>query len=122
MRNVNCMVAIFASAIIVLASCTTNDPAPADLTYIPPINGAFWTNTADPNHTFDFNADSSNINVSTGIFTGTETLNSTVSNLTGSFSNRNISITIQRPSGTARFDGQFLSDSLIDFGSFRIRR
>ncbi|MDL1893565.1 hypothetical protein FBQ87_11860 [Sphingobacteriales bacterium CHB3] len=95
---------------------------PADLTFIPPINGASWTNVADPNHTFDFNADSANINVNTGVFAGTETLNSIVSSLTGSFNNRTISINIQRPSGAIRFDGQFVSNSLIDFGSFRISR
>lgn len=122
MRTLNCMLVFLVGSIVILASCSTTDSAPADLTFIPPINGASWTNVADPNHTFDFNADSANINVNTGVFVGTETLNSTVSSLTGSFSNRTISINIQRPSGAVRFDGQFVSNSLIDFGSFRISR
>jgi hypothetical protein len=113
---------LFAGCLVLFTTCSTTDPAPVETSYIPPINGVSWTNVSDPNHTFDFVADPPNTNVTSGVFTGEEILNLVRSPLTGAFRNRNISITIERISGTVTFSGQFVSDTLIDFGTFRIRR
>jgi hypothetical protein len=116
-------VAMTLSAAAVLILCCRKDDtvSPQEEAYIPLITNS-WTEVADPNHTFSFQAQRES--VQTGTFTGSETTpaNVTYDTLSGTFSNRNISFTVTRLGIPTTYSGRFTSDTLIDFGTLKLFR
>jgi len=77
---------------------------PGSDNYLPVISN-FWRNVATPAHTLQLQ--STDDNKATGTFTGTETLASAASAVTGSFTNSKASVVIRRTGGTVSYNGTF---------------
>ena len=98
-----------------------NSVAVPDETYIPLITNS-WTDVARADHKFDLVAQKDS--VSKGTFTGEEVYQDSTDTfpLTGSFSNRNITITVTRRGRDTTYAGRFTADTLIDLGTLKLFR
>ena len=121
MKTRSVAMTLSAAAVLIL-SCRKDDTvSPQEEAYIPLITNS-WTDVADPNHTFSFQAQRES--VQTGTFTGSETTpaNVTYDTLSGTFSNRSVSFTVTRLGIPTTYSGRFTADTLIDFGTLRLFR
>lgn len=111
--------ALLAAAIL---CCRSEEPvAPQEPTYIPLITNS-WTDVARSDHTFNFVAQRESVSV--GTFTGEESYTDSITSfqLSGSFSNRNITFTVIRRGKDTTYSGRFVLDTLIDFNGLRLFR
>jgi|GEM_PF-3565905 len=101
---------------VIIASCEEDNPAgPAP--YAPQFENQ-WHEENAADHTFQFNTDDDSL--TRGIFTGAEDYpdsNFFDSHLAGFFINREIEFNVQRPSGTVKFKGSFVTDDKIELNS-----
>lgn len=74
-----------------------------------------WTVRGAADHTFSFNSTTSSQGqeVSAASFNGEETLDGTISNLSGSYTGRQIQFTVSRSTGSVRFEGEFRDKNTI---------
>lgn len=114
--------AVLSVGAMLILCCNKEDTVgPQEEAYIPLITNS-WTDVADPNHTFSFQAQRER--VQTGTFTGSETTpaNVTYDTLSGTFSNRNISFTVTRLGIPTTYSGRYTADTLIDLGTLKLFR
>jgi hypothetical protein len=98
---------------ISLYSCTEEASAP----FVPQIT-AFWHEENKDDHTFVFSSE--NEGSSQGTFTGSEDYpdsNFFGAELSGTFNNRDIDFTIERPTGNFRYYGKITADNRMELNS-----
>ena len=108
-------------AAVILCCRSEEAVAPQEQPYIPLITNS-WTDVARADHTFNFVAQQESVSV--GTFRGQESYSdsSVTFDLTGMFSNRNISFTVSRRGRDTAYSGRFVLDTLIDFNGLKLFR